>query len=52
MDVGEGRVMNAPVRLPYDIAKIRADFPILGEAPYGKPLAYLDNAASAQKRAR
>ncbi|MGD9659053.1 MAG: aminotransferase class V-fold PLP-dependent enzyme, partial [Methylocystis sp.] len=41
--------MNAPVRLPYDIAKIRADFPILGEAPYGKPLAYLDNAASAQK---
>jgi cysteine desulfurase/selenocysteine lyase len=49
MDVGEGRVMNAPVRLPYDIAKIRADFPILGEMPYGKPLAYLDNAASAQK---
>ncbi len=41
--------MNAPVRLPYDIAKIRADFPILGETPYGKPLAYLDNAASAQK---
>ncbi|MGD9541778.1 cysteine desulfurase [Methylocystis sp.] len=41
--------MNAPVRLPYDIAKIRADFPILGEMPYGKPLAYLDNAASAQK---
>ncbi len=41
--------MNAPVRVPYDIAKIRADFPILGETPYGKPLAYLDNAASAQK---
>ncbi|TLG71307.1 cysteine desulfurase [Methylocystis sp. B8] len=41
--------MNAPVRLPYDVAKIRADFPILAEKPYGKPLAYLDNAASAQK---
>ena len=28
---------------------IRADFPILSERPYGKPLVYLDNAASAQK---
>ena len=35
--------------LPYDIAGIRADFPILAERPYGKPLVYLDNAASAQK---
>jgi len=34
---------------PYDVAKIRADFPILTERPYGKPLVYLDNAASAQK---
>ncbi|PPQ39924.1 cysteine desulfurase [Rhodoblastus acidophilus] len=33
----------------YDLAKIRADFPILAERPYGKPLVYLDNAASAQK---
>ena len=29
--------------------KIREDFPILAERPYGKPLVYLDNAASAQK---
>jgi cysteine desulfurase/selenocysteine lyase len=33
----------------YDLAKIRADFPILSEKPYGKALVYLDNAASAQK---
>jgi cysteine desulfurase/selenocysteine lyase len=32
-----------------DIAAIRKDFPILAEKPYGKPLVYLDNAASAQK---
>ena len=33
----------------YDVEAIRADFPILAERPYGKPLVYLDNAASAQK---
>ena len=33
----------------FDIAKIRADFPILSQQVYGKPLVYLDNAASAQK---
>ncbi len=33
----------------YDVEKIRADFPILAEKPYGKPLVYFDNAASAQK---
>jgi len=33
----------------YDVEALRADFPILGERPYGKPLVYLDNAASAQK---
>ena len=34
---------------PYDVMKLREDFPILAERPYGKPLVYLDNAASAQK---
>ncbi len=34
---------------PFDVMKVREDFPILAERPYGKPLAYLDNAASAQK---
>jgi cysteine desulfurase/selenocysteine lyase len=33
----------------YDVARIRADFPILATQVYGKPLVYLDNAASAQK---
>lgn len=35
---------------PYlDIAAIRSEFPILKREAYGKPLVYLDNAASAQK---
>ena len=33
----------------YDVARIRADFPALAMSVYGKPLVYLDNAASAQK---
>jgi cysteine desulfurase / selenocysteine lyase len=34
-----------------DVARIRADFPILRQQVKGKPLVYLDNAASAQKPA-
>ena len=33
----------------YDVEGIRSDFPILYREVYGKPLVYLDNAASAQK---
>lgn len=33
----------------FDVQKIRAQFPILSREINGKPLAYLDNAASAQK---
>src|SRR6266700_5997710 len=33
----------------YDVERIREDFPILALPVYGKPLVYLDNAASAQK---
>ena len=33
----------------FDINKIRADFPILGREVYGRPLVYLDNAATTQK---
>lgn len=32
-----------------DITKIRKDFPILGRTVYGRPLVYLDNAATTQK---
>jgi len=33
----------------YDVEAIRADFPILSREIHGKPLVYLDSAASAQK---
>lgn len=32
-----------------DVERIRRDFPILGREVYGKPLIYLDNAATTQK---
>lgn len=35
--------------MAYEIEKIRAQFPILREKVYGKPLIYLDNGATAQK---
>ena len=35
--------------LPFDVYKIRADFPILNQMINGKPLVYLDNAATSQK---
>ena len=36
-------------RPPLDVSRIREDFPILKQRVRGKPLVYLDNAASAQK---
>ena len=36
-------------KLAFDIARVRADFPILAEKVRGKRLAFLDSAASAQK---
>jgi cysteine desulfurase/selenocysteine lyase len=35
----------------YDVARVRADFPVLARRVHGRPLAYLDNAASAQQPA-
>ena len=40
---------HKPVKLPLDLPAIRAEFPILQREINGKPLVYLDNAASAQK---
>lgn len=40
--------MNQPTP-SYDVAAVRADFPILARQVYGRPLVYLDTAASAQK---
>ena len=39
----------SPITRSYDVEAVRAQFPILGRDAYGKSLAYLDNAASAQK---
>jgi len=39
----------ATLTKPLDIAAIKAQFPILSETVYGKPLTFLDTAASAQK---
>ena len=41
-------VMTRP-RSTFDVERIRADFPILGQTVHGKPLVFLDSAASAQK---
>jgi len=43
--------MNAAetVQSGYDVTRVRRDFPILTREVYGKPLVYLDNAASTQK---
>jgi len=39
----------AVVNGSYDVARVREDFPALSLKVYGRPLVYLDNAASAQK---
>ncbi|HZE80954.1 MAG TPA: aminotransferase class V-fold PLP-dependent enzyme, partial [Candidatus Polarisedimenticolia bacterium] len=49
--------MSTVVKIPekihvasdYDVKKIREDFPILHQDVHGKPLVYLDNAATTQK---
>ena len=34
---------------PYDVGRLRQDFPILHQSVHGRPLVYLDNAATSQK---
>ena len=42
--------MSDPAIAPLDVERLRADFPILSRTVYdGKPLVYLDNAATTQK---
>ena len=49
--------MSTAVKLPrqaavhegFDVERVRADFPILQQKPYGRQLVYLDNAATSQK---
>lgn len=40
---------NNSVATTLDVAKIRADFPVLKQTIHGRPLVYLDSAATAQK---
>ena len=42
------RVSRAPA-VPWGVERIRKDFPILHQEVHGKPLVYMDNAATAQK---
>jgi cysteine desulfurase/selenocysteine lyase len=42
---------TATVRLPKTLEEIRADFPVLERRVNGKPLVYVDNAATSQKPA-
>ncbi len=48
-----GQVLNPPQAeapcAPFDVSTIREDFPILKQEVNGKPLVYLDNAATSQK---
>ena len=41
-----------PSSLAFDVKRIREDFPILKQKVHGKPLVYLDNAATSQKPAK
>src|SRR6516165_8505549 len=46
-----GRPVTGALRLPtnFDVERVREDFPVLKQTIHGKPLVYLDNAATAQK---
>jgi len=45
------RPTTAPLRpaAPLDVAALRREFPVLAQTVHGKPLSYLDNAASSQR---
>ncbi len=45
------KTATAVARTGFDVAKVRADFPILSERVHGQPLVYLDSANTSQKPA-
>ena len=47
--MGTGIWYGGPVTKPFDITRVREDFPILGLRVNDRPLVYLDNAATSQK---
>src|SRR5687767_14905301 len=48
MAVAEDAIKAGAEVKAWDVERVRADFPVLGQTVNGKPLVYLDNAASAQ----
>lgn len=44
-----GQDVSGKAAKALDVARIREDFPILSRTVYGRPLVYLDNAATSQK---
>lgn len=48
-DIVTKNIVGARTMNNFDIKKIRRDFPVLQQTIHGKPLAYLDSAATAQK---
>ncbi len=42
-------MQTATTAKPFDVAGIRAEFPLLDQVVHGRPLVYLDNAATTQK---
>ena len=49
ISVSPSKIARAARSAAYDVNALRADFPILAQTVHGKPLAYLDNAATTQK---
>ncbi|MCE9534608.1 MAG: SufS family cysteine desulfurase [Planctomycetes bacterium] len=45
----KGKTLPSESSRPFDVQAIRKDFPILHQRIHGKPLAWLDNAATTQK---
>src|ERR1700757_2307661 len=44
-----GKIAPQTAASSFDVERVRADFPLLRERVYGRPLVYLDNAATSQK---
>src|SRR5689334_24217045 len=41
--------LSSQISAAFDVEKVREDFPVLKQTVHGKPLVYLDNAATSQK---
>ncbi len=49
MNTAPARILDPAAAAPFDVERVRADFPILSRTVHGKPLVFLDSGASAQK---